>query len=49
MGSFMFLALPFFNICAFWVQETGDFSEVSLMKFEKVGTKSLISVFKIGF
>ena len=46
MSIFVFLVLPVFKICAFKFMKQVIFQEeVFLMKFHKVGTKSLISVF----
>ena len=51
MASFSSLALTVLKICAFKVRKTAFFKEnFPLMKFQKVGTISLISeFFKIGF
>ena len=47
MASFSSLALTVLEICAFKVQKTGHFffENSSLIKFKKVGKKSLISEF----
>ena len=48
MASFSSLALKVLEICAFKLQKTGHFffeNPPPLMKFQKVGTKSLISEF----
>ena len=52
MASFSSLALTILEICAFEVQKTEHFFKENspLMKFQKVGTKSLIPEFsKLGF